>query len=272
MKFGVFSKIFKDYPLEEAFKRIQELNISSIQFNFANVGLNSLPKNVSEKIIQEVKQAKSKFNISIPVISGTFNTLELNNDKHIQNIQNFRTVVEAASKLNIPFVSISTGSFNQEDFWSPHPDNHTQKGWDHLYQSLDEMLKIATDNGVTIVFEPEQANVVSTAEDALRLLKHYNMSPLKILYDAANIVTPSDINNLEGKIDTTLHQLSEHIAIAHCKDCVVTKDGIEFAPVGKGNLPLKHYISKLKTYYSGPVIMHGLEEKDIPFAINFLNN
>lgn len=272
MEIGIFSKVFKSYPLDEAFQKIKNYDISTVQFNFSNVGLDSLPSEISDEVIQKIKNKKNEYDISIPIVSGTFNTLELDEDKHEQNMHNFKVVVEAASELDIPYVSISTGSFNQEDFWSPHPENHTEKGWERLYKSLDEMLEVAISNDTTIVVEPEQANVVSTAEDTLKLLAHYDTSNLKVLYDAANIVTTSDANNLENKIDKTLNKLSDHIAIAHCKDCVVQENKIEFVPVGKGNLPLKSYIKKLKNYYSGPVFMHGLEEEDVEFAMKFLTN
>lgn len=270
MEIGIFSKVFVDYSLDDAFKRVREFGMSNVQFNFKSVGLNSLPKKVNEDVISHIKEMQKKHKISIPVVSGTFNTLELNDDKHRENMENFKVVVEAASRLAIPFVSISTGSFNQADFWSPHPDNHTQKGWERLYRSLDEMLEIAILKDITIVIEPEQANVVSTVRDTLKLLEHYGSSNLKVLYDAANIVTSADVYNLENKIDDTLQALENYIAIAHCKDCIVKEDKIEFAPVGKGNLPLGYYLQKLKKYYTGPVIMHGLNEEDVTFALDYL--
>lgn len=271
MDIGIFSKVFKDYSLKEAFERIKDYGLSVIQFNFVNVGLPSLPDEIDDEIIQEIIDTANDVGIEIPVVSGTFNTLELEKDKLDQNIQRFGVVVEAARKIGIQFVSISTGSFNQEDFWSPHPDNHTEKAWEHLYYSLDRMLEIAEKNEVTIVVEPEQANVVSTAEDALRLLNHYNSPYLKVLYDAANVVSTDDVNSLNDKINDTLEQLSNHIAIAHLKDAIVTKDDIHFASVGKGNLPLNSYLQELRKYYKGPVIMHGLEENDINDALESIN-
>lgn len=270
MEVGIFSKTFAKYPLEEAFYRIKSFGIRTAQFNFANVGLNSLPDAIDDEVIERIKNISESTGISIPVVSGTFNTLELQEEKHRQNMKNFAVIVGAAAKLNIPYVSISTGSFNQADFWSPHPNNHTEEAWTRLYQSLDEMIKIASDKGVTIVVEPEQSNVVSTVDDTLKLIRHYNSPNLKVLFDAANIVTTADEKQLENKISSSLKQLSEYIAIAHCKDCKVTADKIEFAPVGKGNLPLKEYLSELRKYYHGPVIMHGLDEEDVAFALTYL--
>ncbi|EOH91767.1 sugar phosphate isomerase/epimerase family protein [Enterococcus pallens] len=271
MELGIFSKGYKNYELTEAFTRIKQSGLSSVQFNFANVGLASLPEAIPEETLQQIQTAAERTGISLAVISGTFNTLELEEATHQQNLHNFQQVVQAAAKLGVPFVSISTGSFNQEDFWSPHPDNHTEKAWSRLYRSLDEMIAIAAGHQVVIVVEPEQANVVSTVEDTLRLMAHYQQSPyLKVLFDAANIVTTEDADQLEKKILTALDKLKDYVAVAHCKDAQVTKEKIEFKAVGKGNLPLKSYLEKLRESYQGPVIMHGLEEDEVEFALNYL--
>lgn len=271
MKLGIFSKVYSNYELEIALHKIKAQGMSTVQFNFANVGLASLPKEISQEITLQIKEASINSGVSIAVISGTFNTLELNEEKKVENQQCFKTVVEAAAALAVPYVSISTGSLNQEDFWSPHPDNHTVRAWSLLQDSLAWMLNIAEDNQVTLVFEPEQANVVSTAEDALRLLRDLDTPYLKVLYDAANLVSPQDHKDLLGKISKTLTVLKEHIAIAHCKDAFVTEEKITFVPVGKGNLPLKKYLNELSKVYDGPVIMHGLAEDDVAHALNYIN-
>lgn len=271
MEYGIFSKVYIDYEFEIALHKIKDQGLNTVQFNFANVGLSSLPKVINEDLISKIKEATINSGVDIAVISGTFNTLELNQDKKKGNLKCFATVVKAAKALSVPYVSISTGSFNQRDFWSPHPDNHTEQAWELLQHTLAAMLDIAAANEVTIIFEPEQANVVSTAEDSLRLLNYFDTPYLKVLFDAANIVTPMDVNDTLGKIKNTLSELKNYIALAHCKDCVVTEGEVTFAPVGKGNLPLKEYLQELSKYYEGPIIMHGLNEEDVPFALNYLN-
>lgn len=271
MELGIFSKVYLQYELEIALQKIKAQGLSIVQFNFANVGLESLPKEISEETILRIKEATTNSGINIAVISGTFNTLALNEEKQAENLKCFKNVVEAAKALDVPYVSISTGSLNQDDYWSPHPDNHTERAWELLYKSLRWMLEIAETNQVTLVFEPEQANVVSTAEDALRLLKELDTLYLKVLYDPANLVTPKDNKDLLGIIQKTLLELKDHIAIAHCKDGVVTEDQIIFAPVGKGNLPLKEYVYELSKYYNGPLIMHGLDENDVAYALDYLH-
>lgn len=270
MKKGIFSKVFIKYPLEEAFTKIKQNGFDTTQFNFSNIGLDSLPSEITEEQIQYIKNVSEKTGVSISVISGTFNTLELDNQKKLKNINNFENVVKAANKLNVPFVSISTGSFDQEDFWRAHPNNHTEEGWVRLFDSLDQMIKIAEENDVIIVVEPEQANVVSSIDDTIKLMEHYNSENLKVLFDAANIVTINDSDKLEEKIKNAIHKLQEYIVLAHCKDCIVNNKEIKFAPIGKGNLPLNYYIEELRKIYNGPIIMHGLDEEDVDYALQVI--
>lgn len=271
MELGIFSKVYSDCDFNSALKEIKNQNMKTIQFNFSNVGLPSLPSEIPEDKIKTIKDALMKNGVSISVISGTFNTLELDEKKRKENFKKFSAVIKAAKLLGVPNVSISTGSFDQENFWRVHPENHTEKAWDLLLSTLEPMIKTAVENNITIVFEPEQANVVSTSKDSLRLLETFKISNLKVLFDAANVVTKEDSGNLIEKIKTCIIDLKDYIAVAHCKDCIVDKNGVTFAAVGKGNLPLQDYIKELKKYYDGSLIMHGLEKEDVPFAVKYVN-
>lgn len=271
MKLGIFSKTFAAFDFETALEKINAKNLEYIQFNFANIGLKSLPETVTDEQINYISSITQTYNVKISAISGTFNTLELNIEKLKHNLQCFKTVVESARKLNVPIVSISTGSFNQEDFWSSHPENHTDKAWNYLFETLTPMLEIAEANGVIVAFEPEQANVVSTSEDALRLINHFQSDHLRVLFDAANIINVDNADKMLETIYSSVDLVKEYIVLAHCKDIFATKEIVNFAPVGRGNLPLNKYIDYLTKFYHGPIIMHGLEKEDIPHALKFLN-
>ncbi|MDF2566444.1 MAG: hypothetical protein K0Q53_2848 [Massilibacillus sp.] len=271
MKLGIFSKTFADLDFETAIQKINDYNLNYIQFNFANIGLKSMPEIVTEDEIRNIASITKKYSVKISAISGTFNALEQDKEKLERNLHCFRAIVESARNLNVPIVSISTGSFNQENFWASHPENHTEKAWHYLINSLHSMLKIAEDNHIILAFEPEQANVVSTSKDAVRLIEYFQSKNLRVLFDAANIINVNNADKMLETIYTSVDQLKDYIVLAHCKDILATKEYIKFVPVGQGNLPLKKYIDYLTKSYDGPIIMHGLEKKDIPHALKYLN-
>lgn len=81
MKLEIFSKVYSNYELEIALHKINAQDMSIVQFNFANVGLASLLKKISQGIILQIKETTINSGVSIAVISGTYNTLELNEEK-----------------------------------------------------------------------------------------------------------------------------------------------------------------------------------------------
>ncbi|WP_048626993.1 sugar phosphate isomerase/epimerase family protein [Listeria ivanovii] len=271
MKLGIFSKIFADEDLEVAFQKIKAFGLTNVQFNFANLGLASLPDTISKEDLNKIQQATERQHVNICAISATFNTLELDKSKHQANLIGFETVVKAAKTLHVPVVTISAGSFNQADFWSPHPDNHTEKAWNYLISTLTPMISIAEKHGVIIAFEPEQANVISTVEDGIKLINHFESDNLRILFDAANIINTKNADNMLETIKKSIDISKKFIVLAHCKDILATTKQVSFAPVGQGNLPLNDYLDYLAKVYNGPVIMHGLEKNDIEIALNYLH-
>lgn len=259
MKFGIFSKVFAKYSLTEAFSMIKEYGFNYVQFNMNNVGLDSMPEYVSDEVINEIKATSSKYGTKLSVLSATFNTLELDEQKRLDNLSKFKVLLDVAVKLDIKYVSISTGSFNQEDFWSPHPANQSDQAWKLLLANLDIMLKAAASRKITILIEPEQANVIQSAKDTLKLLNHYQSDYLKVLYDPANLMTIDDNGYEFKKIKESLKLLSRYIEMAHLKDFDYQDNKVIFVPVGKGKLNISEYLNELRKYYQGEVIMHDLE-------------
>ncbi|WP_216361681.1 hypothetical protein [Listeria ivanovii] len=55
MKLGIFSKIFADEDLEVAFQKIKAFGLTNVQFNFANLGLASLPDTISKEDLNKIQ-------------------------------------------------------------------------------------------------------------------------------------------------------------------------------------------------------------------------
>lgn len=271
MKLGIFSKIYNNYCLDEAFLKIREHGIKNIQFNMSNVGLESLPEHINDNIIKKIKHSQNKYGISIPVISGTFNTLELDKNKNAENLRRFINLLNAAKILNIECVSISTGSFNQKNFWRSHPENQTEKAWELLMKRLEQMLIEAEKRKIIIVVEPEQANVVQSESDVMRLMEYYKSNYLRVLYDPSNLMTIKDIGQEIDKIKYSLNVLRKYIVVAHLKDFNIRKEKIVYTPLGRGLLPINLYLEELGNFFNGSVIMHDLKIEDIQYALEQIN-
>ncbi|TIS16935.1 MAG: sugar phosphate isomerase/epimerase, partial [Mesorhizobium sp.] len=92
-------------------------------------------------------------------------------------------VIEAAARLSIPLVTLCTGTRNAEDQWAHHPDNADPSAWADMAREMDKALQLAEHQGVDLGIEPEQANIVTSADDAARLISEMGSNRLRIVLD-----------------------------------------------------------------------------------------
>lgn len=136
-----------------------------------------------------------------------------------------------------------------------------------MVQSIEAALMTAEKNNLLLAFEPESENVVNSASRARKLLDELRNSRLRIIIDPANLI--SSKGNQKKVLDEALTLLGDAIVIAHAKD-----RNIDFkaCAAGKGILDFEYYLQGLKKIgFTGPLIMHGLEEEDVAFSRDFLD-
>ena len=120
---------------------------------------------------------------------------------------------------------------------------------------------------ITLAFEPEAENIVNSASRARKLLDELKNPRLRIVMDLANLVSPGC--NQKEVLDESFALIGDAIGIAHAKDR--NKEFQACAP-GKGILDFEYYLQCLKEIgFTGPLIMHGLEEEDVAFSRDFLH-
>ena len=177
--------------------------------------------------------------------------------------------------------------------WAPHPDNTSPGAWVDMIEGLRLASRIARRHGVRLAIEPERANVVCDAASAETALKELGEDgrTLSIILDAANLYTPPmDPRVHPDVIDDALARLGPYLSLAHAKD-IADPDAPERAAdahasnghyrhvaAGTGILPYAHYLAGLvqatsaggATGWRLPLILHGLDEEQVPTAVAFL--
>jgi sugar phosphate isomerase/epimerase len=144
-------------------------------------------------------------------------------------------------------------------------------------------LDVATEFDHKLGTEPEVANVVSNAKDALRLITELDSDRIRIVFDPANLYRPpSDPRKDRYIITDALTLLSDCITIAHCKDIAdpvmegarhrTGEAQYSHVAAGTGILDYRHYISELRRFVHTSVllILHGLSEEQIPRSVAFV--
>jgi sugar phosphate isomerase/epimerase len=267
MKIGIFAKTFSRPTIEELFQAIAGYEINSVQFNLSCVGVETLPKKVSSELVQRIADAAKQAAVELTALSGTFNMAHPDPSVRRDGLQKFQILCEVAARLRIPVITLCTGSRDPVNMWKRHPDNDSPKAWDDMVQSIEAALVSVEKNGLILAFEPESENVANCSSRARKLLDELRNPRLRIIIDPANLISPK--HNQKEVLDEAFTLLGNAIVIAHAKD---RNNDFKACAAGKGILDFDYYLQGLKKIgFTGPLIMHGLEEEDVAFSRDFLH-
>lgn len=270
MEIGVFSKTYETSDLRDTYRRMTGQGIYHTQFNLANAGLATLPEDIRDEDIEQIRKLTEEFRITIDAITGTFNMIDPDEEARRRGCGQFAVQCRIARELNIPVVSLCTGSKNPESKWKWHDDNLKRSSWDDLMRSTEAVLKYAEDNHVYLGVETEASNIINTPARAREYLDTVDSPWLKIIMDGANLFRPRQVPDMRNVLAEAFDLLGGDIVLAHAKDFSLDGD-LSFVAAGQGMLDFPCYIRLLeKSGYEGALIMHGLSEQQVPESMRFL--
>lgn len=268
MQLGIFAKTFPGTDPQKVLSAVRDSDFAIAQFNLACVDLPSMPDGVPPGTIAAIRKASTDTGVSLCALSGTYNMAHPDRRVRDTGLRQLRTVIETAAALNIPLVTLCTGSRNAEDQWAYHPDNSDPSAWADMASGMAEALDLAEQHGVDLGIEPEQANVVTSANDAMRLIVDMGSKHLRIVLDPANLFERANRPQAATTVAKAVEKTAGHIAMAHAKDRHA--DG-RFAPAGQGVVDFPVFISKLRAAgFDGPLVTHGLSASEAPGVAKFL--
>jgi sugar phosphate isomerase/epimerase len=266
MKLGIFAKTFSRPTIEEVFQSIAGYGIYSVQFNLSCAGLEPLPKNMPSELAQRIAGSAEQATVELSAISGTFNMAHPDPVNRRGNLMRFEVLCEVAAGLHIPVVTLCTGTRDPVNMWKWHSENDSKEAWDDMVQSTESCLIAAEKNNLILAFEPESENIVNSASRARKLLKELRNPRLRIVIDPANLISLG--SNQKEVLDEAFALLGDSIVIAHAKD---RNNEFQACAAGKGILDFEYYLRCAKqSGFTGPLIMHGLDEIDVAFSREFL--
>ena len=268
MRLGIFSRTFARPTVEDVFDAVRAHRLSCVQFNMSSAGLPALPDEIAPSLITRIRETSLSKDIEIVAVSGTYNMIHPDPQVQQTGLRRLRTLAAACQSLGTSVITICTGTRDPADMWHWHPENASSQAWSDLLRAMEAALHIAEEEQVTLAFEPEQANVVSTATHGHALLVAMQSPRLKVVIDPANLIVPGNERQTSQVLDEAFDLLGEHIVIAHAKD----RDADDtFRAAGEGILDYDQYIRLLQaSAFTGPLIIHGLAEEQVDAAFQFL--
>ena len=283
MRLGVFVKHISLATPEELFDAIARFGLDCTQFNAACLGTPSLPERIDVALWNRAAQAAQCTGVKIVALSATFNLLDENKVRLASSFQRLELLAQGAVILGTDLLTLCSGTRNQQDMWTYHPENRSPAAWQEMVDAMQRALEIAIKYDPKLGIEPEVANVVSNAKDGMRLIRELESYRIRIVFDPANLYRPpADPRQDDHVITDALALLGDHIAIAHCKDIAAPvgraaryqpgETAYAHVAAGTGILNYRDYLSELRRLVSTevPLILHGLSQEQIPRSVAFV--
>ena len=268
MQPGIFARTFPRTSVEEVFDAVRAHGLDYTQFNMNCAGLPSMPDEIGPEVAARVREAAEERGINIAAVSGTFNMIHPDEEARRAGLQRLEVLAASCGALDTFTITLCTGTRDPHDMWRRHPGNDTPEAWRDLLSSMHTALDVAEDHGVTLAFEPEPGNVVSSAARGRRLLDEMGSTRLKVIIDAANLVQNAVPARARGALEEAFELLGADVVIAHAKD--ITALG-EVVAAGKGIVDYDAYLGLLRRAgFGGPVVLHGLDETEVEDSVGFL--
>lgn len=270
MKLGIFSKQFERPTLGEALDAVVAHGITQIQLNLSSALLPNMPSALTVNQCDSIRHELDRRGIVNAVLSGTFNIIHLDDDVRQKGFDSFAVLAANAKSLGTETLSLSTGTRDQENMWRKHPENGSADAWRDMLGSMSRLAAIAEKHRVTIAFEPEQANIVDSAQKARALMDAVKSPRVKVLIDAANLLNRSNLHEQDRVLKEAFDLVGEDIVVAHAKE--FSADGrLGGVALGRGAVNFRLYLSLLKAAGEQiPVIMHGFDESAVAESLAHL--
>ncbi len=272
MKLGIFAKTFDRAGVDSCLQAVADAGIPATQFNLSVVGLPTIPDApVPDPVIEEIRAASARSGVTLAAISGTFNAAHPDPAHRRIHLERFPYLCAAANDLQIPAITLSSGSRDPENMWRWHADNTTAPAWAESRTTLQTLAGYAEEYGLTLAIEPEHSNVVATADQALTMREQVGSEALGFVYDAANLLDPDafDADLAVEAISRDIDILGPHIALGHAKELIA---GRAPAAPGAGWLPWPLIVRRLHAAgFDGTLVTHGLPESGVRLAVTTLN-
>lgn len=270
MELGIFAKTFARRSIEETLEAVATHGFKHVQWNMSCAGLDSMPEAINPVLLRRIRFAANARGIAIAALSGTFNMIHPDPGVRRQGLDRLEVLAAACAPLGTRQISLCTGSRDAHDMWRRHPDNDSDAAWSDLLESMRRAIVTAAEYDVMLGIEPERGNVISNAARARRLLDEIDSPLLGIILDPANLIEGIDPALVDATIDDAIALLGARTILAHGKDRGA--DG-SVQPPGSGIVPWPRFIAALESAgYTGPLILHGLDESDVPGAVAALKS
>ena len=277
MYLSIFSNIITGATPADVARRTRELGLRSVQLipDEVNVGWGFDGRGATGSFA-EWADAYHREGIDICGVGGYINVLAPNPERRRRNIEVFKSFLRGMNTLGCRYISTETGSLSPKGDWDYDPRNSTPEAWSELRAVTDELLEVASQENVVILYEPYVANVCSTPELGARFVREVNSPHLQMLMDPTNWfdVELAHPTKVPAVLERGFAAERGLFRLAHAKDVTPAAPGEDkpgLPGAGQGILDYARYVQLLRAHdYNGPLVIEHISEAEIPRTMQYV--
>jgi len=266
LKIGVITDgIRRD--LEYALKVITQEGLEYAELQFLS------DKEVGDQTAEEIQRIKdlvAQYKVKVPCISRhnfvglPVMATEPEDEAYKKHLEGLKRCIQMAKALGTNLVRIM--SFRKEMIIFGY--NGAEKwvastgSWDKLLRLMEAPVKLAEDEGITLVVETGNNAMITSGYLGKKLIDDLRTKHLKILWDIPNTLYCTDV-----PYPNAYEEIKDYIAHIHIKDCKVdiARATVRFCPLGEGDMApyLEGITSALKRdNYQGVISIESVYRPD----------
>jgi sugar phosphate isomerase/epimerase len=191
--------------------------------------------------MERIKDIKRRYGVSIPCISRhVFAGLPVmqtspGDEQHRRHLDGLKRCMQMAKALDCRLVRVMSFrkemiifGFNGAEQWMA-----TDGSWGRLLKLFEEPVRLAEEEGLTLVVETGNNGMVNSGALGRKLIDDLGTRHLKILWDIPNTLYSAEI-----PFPNAYEEIRDYIGHIHIKDCRVDipRATVRFCPLGQGDV------------------------------------
>lgn len=247
----------------------QEFSCVQLALNKAIAGLDLRAGDLNSKLAQEIGGAFSRHGVGIEVLGCYINPIHPDLKTRAASLEYFKDHLRFARDFGCYIVALESGSLNAD--YSPHPANQDGAAFNEMLASIAELVAEAEKFDVVVGLEAVHCHTVSNAQKMRRVLNVIGSKNLRVVFDAANLLSVENFRAQSYIISEGLDLLGDDIAVVHAKDFVFENGALKTVPAGRGQLDFASVLEFVRSQnYCVSVLLEEANESAAPQCAKFL--
>lgn len=179
------------------------------------------PLEADESDLRRVKQAFADAGLEIAQLNGWYETLcNYDDAKRAEGVQGMQALVRIGREVGAPNVYVRPGGHNPNGHWYAHSENHSQRTFDNVVDSLRRVCAVAQTEGMIVAIEGHVLSALDTPQRMRELMDAVGSPVLKFNYDPVNFTgTVKQVHDTSSVLNDMVAILGRDTVVAHAKDC-----------------------------------------------------